>query len=482
MQTHKFIWKLFEVKYSTVKTWELEWEKRLDSDFYDYEFLNLEIRLNKKKYEYLGDLSEKIFRNPMMYGFEYSNNWIPFIIIDDLNNPYIELSNCKFISEDINDRFKSTQLKKYDLVMWVRGTIWRFGLYLWDNFKANISPNNIFFRLKDKSIYVCAYLISNYWQLFINRITAGTGQPTITSDLIKNIKIPIPSTDFQQKIEELVVKSYEEKEKSESLYKEVEKILLQELNLLDFQPSTKEFNLFHQLFTIENNSSIIKYSDLTDKDRLDAEYWDNRYLEIENRIKEYDWWYDTITNLSILSKDKIQLQDDYSYNYIELADINKSTWLVENTTEIIWKELPSRARMKIEKWDVLMSSLEGSIDKVAIVDFEKDNLVASTGFYIFREWFLNKETLLILLKFLWGRYIVREALGTIMSAISNSWLENILLPKVDKGIQDTIALKIQESFIAKEQSKKLLEVAKRGVEVYIEETEEKGLEYIESNI
>jgi len=85
-----------------------------------------------------------------------------------------------------------------------------------------------------------------------------------------------------------VVKSYEEKEKSESLYKEVEKILLQELNLLDFQPSTKEFNLFHQLFTIENNSSIIKYSDLTDKDRLDAEYWDNRYLEIENRIKEYD--------------------------------------------------------------------------------------------------------------------------------------------------------------------------------------------------
>jgi len=32
-----------------------------------------------------------------------------------------------------------------------------------------------------------------------------------------------------------------------------------------------------------------------------------------------------------------------------------------------------------------MSSLEGSIDKVAIVDFEKDNLVASTGFYIFRE-------------------------------------------------------------------------------------------------
>ncbi len=331
--------------------------------------------------------------------------------------------------------------------------------------------------------YSSVFFNTNIWQVYFKHIIKWTARPLISKENFLELLIPIPSQPFQQKIESLVIESYKQKELSETLYKEAENLLLSELNLLGFQTKTKNINLTpNDTLAILENHSTINYNILKELDRFDAEYWDYTYFEIINKIKNYKWWFDKLTNLVKVSKKKITLDEEQVYNYIELADINKSNWMVENITEIVWKYLPSRARMKIEKWSVLFSSLDGSIDKVAIVDTDLANLVASTWFFIFKESFLNKETLLVLLKIFWQNYISREALGTIMSAISNTWIERILLPKIESNIQKIITEKIQGSFESKTKSKNLLEIAKKSVEIYIEEDENAWLEFIKSNI
>ncbi len=53
-----------------------------------------------------------------------------------------------------------------------------------------------------------------------------------------------------------------------------------------------------------------------------------------------------------------------------------------------------------------------------------------------------------------------------------------MIPIIDDTIQTTIEEKIKESFKLKEESTQLLEVAKRAVEIAIEDGEEKAMEYI----
>ena len=108
--------------------------------------------------------------------------------------------------------------------------------------------------------------------------------------------------------------------------------------------------------------------------------------------------------------------------------------------------------------DDIKKALHNLVHKKA---FEKDNLVASTGFFVFKEKFLNKETLLVLLKILSEKYLIREAQGAILSAIPYNSLNRIMLPKINKQTQQKISQLIQQSFKARENSKKLLETAKK---------------------
>ena len=60
-------------------------------------------------------------------------------------------------------------------------------------------------------------------------------------------------------------------------------------------------------------------------------------------------------------------------------------------------------------------------------------------------------------------------------------IKNLIIPTIPQSVQNTISSKIQQSFNNREKSKQLLEVAKRAVEIAIEDSEEVGLKYIKDN-
>lgn len=489
MQTHKHIWKLFDIEYSSVKSWELEWENRLDSEYYGVSFIKTQQKILKNNpsplWRYVDDWYRVVYENTKILSSydekKYKNVW--FLQATNINWIFLQENIWRVVYDDWI-RYQKWRIKKWELLIEVK----------WNTEKLAIVPNDYpedvlvsgtLFKMSLKDIvpeYVLVYLLTNYWQASKQKLQSNIAVSYINKDSLYSILIPQTSEKFQLKIKDLIKEVFFQNELSEKLYQEAQHLLLSELNLVDYQTKTKTITLqwWVEMQILENHATI-NYKTLQELDRFDAEYWDYSYFEIIEKIKNYPWWYDNLSNLVKLSKKKITLDEEKTYNYIELADINKSNGMVENITEIIGKDLPSRARMKIEKWSVLFSSLEWSIDKVAIVNSDLLDLVASTWFFIFQEDILNKETLLVLLKIFWQNYIAREALGTIMSAISNNGIERILFPKINIEVQKIITEKIQQSFLAKQQSQHLLELAKKAVEIYIEQDEEQGLEYIKTN-
>ena len=169
------------------------------------------------------------------------------------------------------------------------------------------------------------------------------------------------------------------------------------------------------------------------------------------------------------------------YQYVELSNIG-TTGDITGFTYEQGQDLPSRARRLIKKNDVIISSIEGSLEKVAIVRQEFNNSLCSTGFYVINSKKINSETLLVLFKNKIMQQILKQnCSGTILTGMNKDDFLKILIPIIDNKIQIQIEEKIKESFKLKESSKELLEVAKRTVEIAIEDGEDKAMKYIGDN-
>nr|WP_157935013.1 restriction endonuclease subunit S [Vibrio sp. 10N.286.48.B7]PMH78509.1 hypothetical protein BCU58_09040 [Vibrio sp. 10N.286.48.B7] len=65
-------------------------------------------------------------------------------------------------------------------------------------------------------------------------------------------------------------------------------------------------------------------------------------------------------------------------NYIDISSV--STGKVAEPTEMKFDSAPSRARRKVDKGDIIISTVRPNLKQFALLDFNKDNLTASTGF------------------------------------------------------------------------------------------------------
>lgn len=109
-------------------------------------------------------------------------------------------------------------------------------------------------------------------------------------------------------------------------------------------------------------------------------------------------------------------------------------------------KLPSRARRLIKKDDVILSSIEGSLDSIALVTDEYDSAICSTGFYVVKSKYINPETLTLLFKNKYIQMILKqECSGTILTNVTKDNLAKVVLPIINKEIQELISSKIQQA-------------------------------------
>ncbi len=465
---------------SEIKLSELVLENRttrIDSEFFKKEYLqNISTLINYRSgNEKLEKYINHISGGATPLGAQYFNKGIPFLRVQNIMQNYFNLNEVVFINNTQDKEIKRSRLKEKDVLLTITGVSFGKSAVVPKELEnANINQHLVKITLHRNlnPYFLSTFLNSKFGKLQSDKNIVGVTRPALDYEVIKNFIIPNLDVDFQLEIENTIRQAYAVEQNAKFLYTEAENILLKELGLNNWQPTIKN-----------NNTKTLKESFLS-SGRIDAEYYQPKYDEIEEKIINYKGGFDQVKNICNLKTQNFQPQDDVIYNYIELANIG-SNGVIKDVTLNEGKDLPSRARRIVKTNDVIVSSVEGSLASCAIIPKEFNNAICSTGFYVINSKNINSETLLLLFKTAVIHLMEKGCSGTILTAINNEEFFKIPLPTIDENIQKTISDKIQQSFALQSKSKQLLEAAKKAVEMAIEQNEEMAMDYlkvIETNI
>ena len=442
---------------------------RIDSEYLKQEYLYLKNILLQKPHKYLSQLVSYNSRYPQPIYDKKST--MKIINSQYIRNEFIDYKNAKTGYGKVVPK-ESVLINSTGI-----GTLGRVNINLLD-FDFSIDSHINVLVVKDRAImnscFLMIFLQTKYGQSQINRHYSGTsGQIEIYPKDFNCFLIPLLPMSFQLEIEKLVKDSHKALESSKVLYKEAENLLYESLGLDSKNPlqSILESKItdYHNLQgkSCDDKALSPNYTIATLKEsflktgRLDAEYYQSKYEDIERFIKNYG--YITLQDSEIQDKNFTPEQEK-QYHYIELANIG-SNGNISTPTQDFGKNLPTRARRIVKEGDVIISSIEGSLSSCALITKDFDSCLVSTGFYVLKSKHINSETLLVLFKSgIFQDYVKKFPSGTILSAISKEELQNILIPKIDSTTQESIAKHIQKSFELRTEAKNLLEKAKSEVE------------------
>jgi len=481
MITATYKGKYHDVEYSIVNVSELEGELRIDAEYYDPFWIKIERKIKRLNSDILSNVATNAyttFNNKNCDKFYY----IEIANIDLLSGDYqIKEIPCQFAPS----RAKKVVEKNDILISTVRPNR-NAVAFIFEVNKNPLVASTGFCKLKVisnkvKPHYLFVLFKTVYYKDLLTRKTTATMYPAVSEEDIMNLKIPIPSSTFQKFIERLVLETYEERKKAEQFYKQAEEILLEELGLKNWKPKTKKIKIGGQEFEEEENISIRMLSEVVKVDRIDAEYWEPRYDEfltnLAGRVS-----LESLKNF--LCSKPLKGVEVGSRNYqekgipfIRVSNISKFG-IVEKDQKYISEELYLELKDKFEpqKGEILLT--KDATPGIAYVLKEDIKGIIASGIVRLQVKNIKKEYLALLINSIVGQMqILREGGGAIISHWKPSQIENLIIPLLNFQIQQKISQLVQQSFEAKEKSKKLLEIAKRAVEIYIEENESKGIEY-----
>jgi restriction endonuclease S subunit len=73
-----------------------------------------------------------------------------------------------------------------------------------------------------------------------------------------------------------------------------------------------------------------------------------------------------------------------TFNYVDIGSVDSSLKRVAEIQELDWSEASSRARQIIKKGDTLFSTVRVNLERIALIDKDIQNGIASTGFTVIR--------------------------------------------------------------------------------------------------
>jgi restriction endonuclease S subunit len=460
-----------EMSIQSYKDLESIIDYRIEAEYFDKRFIAIDEIFNRRKHVIFFDVAD--YENGRAYSSDDFFEGIGGIKVARIGDVTQKKPNANWISVT-DEEFKKQNgnyLVHYDILMTLTGDppdVGKVNLFIENNIKStwNQRVARIYLR-KEQDIFInqkvfYAILSTRYCREQLERYAKGIRQRNLGIECIERLKLPIIENSVQLHVSDLIELSFMKYEQSQEFYRQAEELLLETIGLKDFQPSQTGTNIksFSESFLTTG--------------RLDAEYYQPKYEDYVQLIKNYPNGFDLLQNVCNLKDSNFNPEETKEYQYIELSDIGKAG-NITGCTFAQGKELPSRARRKINSSDVIISSIEGSLESCALVTEDYDNAMCSTGFYVINSDRINSETLLVLFKSEVMQNVLKQnCSGTILTAINKTEFLQITVPLINKEIQCQIAELIGKSLYFRGESERLLNDAKDMVE---KEIENENVEY-----
>jgi type I restriction enzyme S subunit len=122
--------------------------------------------------------------------------------------------------------------------------------------------------------------------------------------------------------------------------------------------------------------------------------------------------------------------------YIDISSIDNSNNVITGYTQYFMKDAPSRAQQHVKKHDILISTVRPNLNNVAKVQYDFDNLVASSGFCVLRSTEIEPEYLFSFVsRNEFANYLSSLTTGASYPAVSDKDILNIEIPYPPKDKQ-----------------------------------------------
>lgn len=450
--------------------------KRIDSEYFKKEYLENEVIIKMKDdYAFLENFIAKMTGGATPLGADYPDKGIPFLRVQNIMQNYFNLEDIVYISQQDDEYLKRSRLKFNDVLLTITGISYgKSAVVERDLVGANINQHSVKIEVKNINPYfLSTFLNSKFGKLQSDKKITGVTRPALDYQSIKKFLIPIFSMDFQLEIQNLVKDSHKALEESKELYKKAEEILYLELGLDPKNPLQSLLDSKTNNPTKSLNISIrtLKESFLK-TGRLDSEYYQSKYEDIEKMIRSYK---DGFCNLKDLVNDISSgfafSSDDYQdvgeLVLIRINNIKNATLDLSNVIYLKNEAYNLSPKDKIKKGDILIS-MSGSIGLSCVVRDDISAMVNQRILKISIKNFNSDVLVLLLNSFICKMQFERIGTGGVQTNLSSIDMQNILIPKIDPTTQEKIAKYIQESFNLRKKSKQLLDNAKIKVEEQIQ--------------
>lgn len=470
---------------STVMFNDLNSEMRIDAEYYRAEVLNRIDILNKKNSATLDNLVNFVvgpFGSTVTVDKYVDKSDFQYVRNKDINDFVISQNDAALIPEAVYSSLKQFHIRENDILLTVVGTLGKAAIARENNAKSIFSCKSTLLRAMDVNpYYLLAYLNSLTGQLFILRGKRGAIQEGLNLFDLKEVKVYLPSDNFQNFIGNVVQNSFSDSEKSQILYGTAQTLLLSELGLLDWKPK-------HNLNFVKN------YSDTQQAGRFDAEYYQPKYDEVVEAIKHYAGGWDTLGNLVYMKKCiEVGTKEylDEGIPFVRVSNISPFEITEEKfISDKLYSELAPNEEFGIsftnsknhqpKKGEILFSK-DGSPGIACFLNKEIHKMIPSSG--ILRLKLKGKRVnpnylTLVLNSLIVKEQINRDVGGSVILHWRPDQVKQTLIPILDDDKQDQIQQKIIESFNMRKQSKHLLECAKKAVEMAIETDEEEAVKWL----
>jgi type I restriction enzyme, S subunit len=305
--------------------------------------------------------------------------------------------------------------------------------------------------------FLTAYLQTKFGRDQIWRHARRTEQVNLNCREVERILVPNPPLQRQREIGALVRESLASVDQSINLYQSASKLIDKEMSLDD-------------LHVEQSVGNVASFSGTFAGRRIDADYFQPQYAAMRKLISGYSGGHEALLACCDSMRPNIDpsKKPNDVFRYIELSDINSSIGIVEPVEPCLGRELPTRARRKVQPGDVIASAVVGSLDRAALIGDDQNGFLASTGFFHLRPTKVSPEYLTLLVRSKAVRMqLQQEATGGILSAVADSRLKHVIVPRLSHSLQEQAGGLLQESHAAKTRAAALLIQAKEAVEALL---------------
>ena len=238
----------------------------------------------------------------------------------------------------------------------------------------------------------------------------------------------------------------------------------------------------HRLWFVKN------YSDTQEADRIDAEYFQPKYDEIINTIKNYSGGWDALGQIGDFTNGSFISEKFYSesgnFFYIRIKELSLDSPLNKEQMVYINDSFTYSNETIVNENDFVFATIGATIGKVNVITKEFASSYPSNNTSKFS---LKEIDYPFYYEVLFRSFIVQEQIKkrmkkTAQEKISNLDMEKIIVPSIKTTTKDQIQQKVEESFRLRQQSKHLLECAKKTVEIAIEKNEQLATQWLEKEV